>query len=123
MSIEEATVKFQQGKLSVAECVAELRAKKITREQALKMFQDKKISMEVVSAFLEDAEKAKGANGLYCKVREKGAISVYGLQRMPVTLYVEQWDRLFSPEFQELHKQFVTENTNRLARKDRTKVA
>jgi putative heme degradation protein len=100
-----------------------LRAKKITREQALKMFQDKKISMEVVSAFLEDAEKAKGANGLYCKVSEKGAISVYGLQRMPVTLYVEQWDRLFSPEFQELHKQFVTENTNRLARKDRTKVA
>ena len=31
---------------------------------------------------------------LYCKVSEKGALSVYGLQRMPVTLYVEQWNRL-----------------------------
>jgi hypothetical protein len=119
MSIEEATVKFQQGKLSVAECVAELRAKKITREQALKMFQDKKISMEVVSAFLEDAEKAKGANGLYCKVSEKGAISVYGLQRMPVTLYVEQWERLIG--FVDTLKEFIQANTNLLTRKDRTK--
>ena len=33
---------------------------------------------------------------LYCKVSAKGAISVYGLQRMPVTLYVEQWDRLLA---------------------------
>jgi hypothetical protein len=31
---------------------------------------------------------------LYCKVSPKGAISVYGLQRMPVTLYAEQWERL-----------------------------
>jgi hypothetical protein len=44
---------------------------------------------------LEKAEQAKKAS-LYCKVSEKGAISVYGLQRMPVTLYVEQWDRLLN---------------------------
>ena len=25
----------------------------------------------------------------------KGGISLYGLQRMPVTLYIEQWERLF----------------------------
>ena len=28
------------------------------------------------------------------KVSEKGAISVYGLQRFPITLYREQWERL-----------------------------
>lgn len=28
------------------------------------------------------------------KVSEKGAVSVYGLQRFPVTLYADQWRRL-----------------------------
>ena len=31
---------------------------------------------------------------LVAKVSEKGACSVYGLQRMPVTLYGSQWERL-----------------------------
>jgi hypothetical protein len=31
---------------------------------------------------------------MYFKVSVKGAISAYGLQRMPVTLYVEQWERI-----------------------------
>lgn len=30
------------------------------------------------------------------KVSEKRAVSVYGLQRMPVTLYKAQWKRLLS---------------------------
>lgn len=30
------------------------------------------------------------------KVSEKGALSVYGLGRFPVTLYVGQWERLFA---------------------------
>ncbi len=30
------------------------------------------------------------------KVSEKGGVSVYGLGRFPVTLYVQQWERLFS---------------------------
>jgi hypothetical protein len=33
---------------------------------------------------------------LFCKVSPKGAISVYGLQQMPVTLYAEQWERLLA---------------------------
>ncbi len=31
---------------------------------------------------------------LTIKVSQKGAVSVYGLQRFPVTLYAEQWERL-----------------------------
>ena len=30
------------------------------------------------------------------KVSEKGAVSVYGLGRFPVTLYFEQWHKLLS---------------------------
>lgn len=42
--------------------------------------------------------KAEGAptgeKRLWLKVSEKGALSLYGLQRFPVTLYAEQWERL-----------------------------
>lgn len=31
---------------------------------------------------------------LTAKVSAKGAVSVYGLQRFPVTLYAEQWEAL-----------------------------
>lgn len=30
------------------------------------------------------------------KVSEKGAISMYGLQRFPVTLYASQWERVIA---------------------------
>ena len=51
------------------------------------------------------------------KVSAKGALSVYGLQRMPVTLYVEQWERLlavaddirkFAKEHTELNRKTMT---------------
>jgi hypothetical protein len=50
------------------------------------------------------------------KVTEKGAISVYGLQRFPVTLYAGQWERL-SAEMGRLGE-FIKANDGRLARKD-----
>ena len=40
------------------------------------------------------ALKARGSRGVSLKVSEKGAVSVYGLGRFPVTLYKEQWARL-----------------------------
>ncbi len=40
------------------------------------------------------ALKATSAKGLSMKVSEKGALSVYGLGRFPVTLYKEQWVKL-----------------------------
>jgi hypothetical protein len=53
---------------------------------------------------------------LRCKVSEKQAVSVYGLNRQwPVTLYVEQWERLlaFAPQIQE----FCKANDGKLSRK------
>jgi hypothetical protein len=43
----------------------------------------------------ENAALKQGASaGLRLKVSEKGAVSVYGMGRFPVTLYKEQWLRL-----------------------------
>ena len=38
--------------------------------------------------------KKKGIRGLSLKVREKGAVSLYGIGRFPVTLYKEQWAKI-----------------------------
>ncbi len=38
--------------------------------------------------------RKEAAQGTSLKVSDKGAVSVYGLGRFPVTLYKEQWVRL-----------------------------
>ena len=38
-----------------------------------------------------EALKAKKAKGISLKVSDKGALSVYGIGRFPVTLYRSQW--------------------------------
>ncbi|HEY1891169.1 MAG TPA: hypothetical protein VGG63_12220 [Steroidobacteraceae bacterium] len=40
--------------------------------------------------------KKAGRGKLAMKVSEKGALSVYGMGRFPVTLYKEQWLRLLT---------------------------
>jgi hypothetical protein len=45
-----------------------------------------------------EALKRSASKGLSLKVSEKGAVSVYGLGRFPVTLYKEQWLRLLDME-------------------------
>ena len=45
----------------------------------------------------ENAALKKGAfDGIRMKVGEKGAVSVYGMGRFPVTLYKEQWLKLLN---------------------------
>ena len=41
-----------------------------------------------------DQLKTKTARGLSLKVSEKGAVSLYGVGRFPVTLYKEQWAKI-----------------------------
>jgi hypothetical protein len=67
-------------------------------------------------AELEALLKAKDGKALAFKVTEKGAVSVYGLQRFPVTLYAGQWERL-SAEMGKL-KSFIEANADKVARKD-----
>ena len=50
------------------------------------------------------------------KVSEKGALSVYGMGRFPVTLYKEQWLRLLGIAGE--IKTFIEENDDKLKAKD-----
>lgn len=73
------------------------------------------LSTEDAAKLLDQAtERRKGS--LYCKVSAKGAISVYGLQRMPVTLYVEQWERLLN--FGDEIRSFMADHGSELKRKE-----
>ena len=53
---------------------------------------------------------------MHIKVSEKGALSVYGLGRFPVTLYREQWEKLLGMG-DEIRK-FIKENDGLLKRKE-----
>ena len=39
-------------------------------------------------------EAQQARNGLKMKVSQKGAVSIYGMGRFPVTLYADQWRRI-----------------------------
>jgi hypothetical protein len=55
--------------------------------------EDMKAELERLRAE-NNALKKTSSKGLSLKVSEKGALSVYGLGRFPVTLYKEQWVKL-----------------------------
>ena len=63
------------------------------------------------------ALKRESASGTQLKVSEKGAVSVYGLGRFPVTLYKEQWWRLL--DMSSDIRAFIAANEAQLKAKDR----
>lgn len=52
------------------------------------------------------------------KVSQKGAISVYGLQRMPITLYAEQWERIAEENVLEEILEFISQHNATLSRRN-----
>lgn len=54
-----------------------------------------KLTQEQLIAMLV-AQQAQAQRKLSCKVSAKGAVSLYGMGRWPVTLYAEQWERVLS---------------------------
>ena len=53
---------------------------------------DEELKTELERLRAENAAMKKGASsGIRMKVSEKGAVSIYGMGRFPVTLYKEQW--------------------------------
>jgi hypothetical protein len=56
---------------------------------------DEETKAELERLRRENAALKKGAAaGIRMKVSEKGAVSIYGMGRFPVTLYKEQWLKL-----------------------------
>lgn len=62
-----------------------------------------------------EALKNRGARGISMKVSEKGAVSIYGLGRFPVTLYKEQWQKLL--DMADDIRAFIKENEGKLKTK------
>jgi len=85
------------------------------REEILAKVAAGELTVEQADHLLEETDQPR--RGLYCKVSAKGAVSVYGLQRMPVTLYMEQWSRLL--EFGEEIRKFMAAHDSELKRKPR----
>lgn len=73
--------------------------------------QDLKAELERLRAE-NQALKAKVTRATSFKVSEKGAVSVYGLGRFPVTLYKEQWLKLLG--MADDIRKFIGENESRL---------
>jgi hypothetical protein len=76
--------------------------------------QDLQAELERLKAENE-ALKAKTSRATSIRVSEKGAVSVYGLGRFPVTLYKEQWLKLL--DMTEAIRRFIAENEANLKTK------
>ena len=86
------------------------------KDEILAKLASGELSTQEASKLLDELT-VPNRGSLYCKVSEKGAVSVYGLQRMPVTLYVEQWGRLL--DFGDELREFLKEHDKELKRKEK----
>lgn len=81
------------------------------------MSEDIKAELERLKAENAALKASKPARGtISMKVSEKGALSVYGMGRFPVTLYKEQWIKLM--EMKEEILKFIGDNNDRLKTKE-----
>ena len=88
----------------------------MSKEEILAKVAAGQVSVDEASKLLAELDSTKRGS-LYCKVSQKSAVSLYGLQRMPVTLYVEQWERLLA--FADELQAFLKEHDSELKRKQR----
>lgn len=80
------------------------------------------MSEETLMAELEklkaenEALKKSSARGISLKVSQKGAVSLYGMGRFPVTLYKEQWVKILDMEG--VIRAFIVDNDAQLKEKE-----
>ena len=79
------------------------------------MSDDQQAEIERLRAENERLKRTRDAK-LAMKVSEKGALSVYGMGRFPVTLYKEQWLRLLA--MAEDIRAFIEANNDNLKSKE-----
>jgi hypothetical protein len=80
--------------------------------------EDLKAELERLKAENQALKERRRTSSVSMKVSEKGAVSVYGLGRFPVTLYKEQWQKLLS--MSDDIKAFISENEDRLKAKEKS---
>ena len=78
---------------------------------------EEEMKAEIERLRAENERLKKPARGqMSLKVSEKGALSVYGLGRFPVTLYREQWEKLL--DMSDQIREFIRENDGVLKKKE-----
>jgi hypothetical protein len=78
---------------------------------------DEELKAELERLRNENAALKKGTSaGIHMKVSEKGAVSVYGMGRFPVTLYKEQWLKLL--DMSDEVRAFIAANEAKLKAKE-----
>jgi len=78
---------------------------------------DEDLKAELERLRNENAALKKGPpSGIRMKVSEKGAVSIYGMGRFPVTLYKEQWLKLL--DMSDEIRAFIAANEAQLKAKD-----
>ena len=77
---------------------------------------DLQAEIERLRAENENLKKGPTRGQMSLKVSEKGALSVYGMGRFPVTLYREQWEKLLAMADQ--IREFIRENDHLLKKKE-----
>lgn len=70
----------------------------MTREQYEALNDDEKAELtnRLMAENAALKANANNLNAVRCQVSPKGAVSVYGFGKWPVTLYGSQWDKLFA---------------------------
>ena len=78
---------------------------------------DEDLKAELERLRRENAALKRGASsGIRMKVSEKGAVSVYGMGRFPITLYKEQWLKLLDMAAE--IRAFIAANESQLKSKE-----
>jgi len=80
------------------------------------MSEDLKAEIERLKAENEALKKKPSSRTISLKVSEKGAVSVYGMGRFPVTLYKEQWLKLL--DMGDDIRAFIRDNDAKLKAKE-----
>ncbi|MDQ6705924.1 MAG: hypothetical protein M3Z85_08155 [Acidobacteriota bacterium] len=78
--------------------------------------EDLKAELERLKTENEALKRGPQRGTISLKVSEKGALSVYGLGRFPVTLYKEQWKKLL--EQSDAIRKFIADNDHALKTKE-----
>lgn len=79
------------------------------------MSEDLQAELAKLRAENESLKKA-GSRGISLKVSQKGALSLYGMGRFPVTLYKEQWVKIL--DMADAIRAFIADNDSALKAKE-----
>lgn len=89
--------------------------------ELLQQFKNDALTIDQVAPLLRAFYLAERKNLTY-KISVKGAISFYGIRRMPFTVYKDELDQIVQTAKTEVFKQFIVTNRTQLSVKDPSKL-